>query len=56
MASYLKGRYNFTINKIKEEWDAIPSEKNEAPMAASMAPQTSERICFKYQINECIRP
>ena len=25
-------------------------------MAASIAPQSGDRICFKYQTNECIRP
>ena len=46
MASYHNESFNSTINKIKDEWDAIPSDKNDAPMAASMAPHSSERICL----------
>ena len=38
-----------------KEWDAIPTDKK-APMAASMAPQTGDRICFRFQTNECVRP
>ena len=56
MASYHKESFNSTVTKIKEEWDAIPPDKIEAPMAASMAPLLADRICFKFQTNECSRP
>ena len=56
MTSYHKECFNSTIKKIKEEWDAIPSDKYEAPMAASKAPLSVDRTCFLYQTNECIRP
>ena len=41
--------------KISEEWDTVPTDK-QAPMAASMAIPASDRICFKFQTNDCIRP
>ena len=48
MASYHKESFNSTVKKNKEEWDAIPTDKIEAPMAASMAPLSADRICFKF--------
>ena len=56
MASYMKENFYSTVIKISEEWDTIPADKNQAPMAASMAPQAADRICFKFQTNECVRP
>ena len=56
MASYNKESFNATIKKIKEEWDTIPLEKVEGRMAASVAPPSSDRICFKFQTGECNRP
>ena len=56
IASYNKEIFNRTIKKIKEEWDALSADRSEAPMAASMAPAPTDRICFKFQINECMRP
>ena len=55
MASYTNENFYNTVIKISEEWDTIPTDK-QAPMAASMAPQTGDRICFKFQTNECVRP
>ena len=55
MASYMKMNFYNTVIKISEEWDTIPTDK-QAPMTASMAPQTVDRICFKSQTNECVRP
>ena len=55
LASYHKQIFYDTVIKISEEWDAIPTDKK-APMAASMVPQTGDRICFKFQTNECVRP
>ena len=55
MASHHKSNFYDTVIKISEEWDAIPTDK-EAPMAANMAPQMGDRICFKFQTNECVRP
>ena len=57
IASYNKESFNFTIKKMEEEWvwDALPAYKSEAPMAASMAPASIDRICFKFQTNECTR-
>ena len=54
IASYMKENFYNTVIKISEEWDTIPTDK-QAPMAASMAPQTVGRICFKFQTNECVR-
>ena len=48
MASYQKESFNSTVKKTKEEWDAIPTDKIEAPMAASIAPLSAYRICFKF--------
>ena len=56
MASYMKENFYNTVIKISEEWDTIPADKNQAPMAASMATQAADRICFKFQTNECVRP
>ena len=55
MTSYMKETFYNTVMKISEEWDTIPTDK-QAPMAASMAIQAADRICFKFQTNECIRP
>ena len=55
MASYMKENFYKTVIKISDEWDTIPTDK-QAPMAASMAPQTVDRICFKFQTNERVRP
>ena len=56
MASYMKESFYNTVIKISGEWDTILTDKNHAPMAASMAPQVADRICcFKYQTNECVR-
>ena len=54
LASYHKSTFYDTVIKISEEWDAIPTDMK-APLA-SMAPQTGDRICFKFQKNECVRP
>ena len=56
MASYNKESFNATIKKIREEWDTIPLQKVEGRMAASIAPPSSDRICFKFQTGECSRP
>ena len=56
MASYNKETFNSTIKKIKEEWDTLPYDKSEVPKAASMAPPSSDRICYKFQTDECSRP
>ena len=55
LAIYQKQTFYDTVIKISEEWDAIPTDKI-VPMAASSAPQSGDRICFKFQTNECIRP
>ena len=54
IASYNKESFTFTINKIREEWDAIPMSKN-VHMAAATESATASRICFKFQTNECTR-
>ena len=56
MTSYIKENFYNTVMKISEEWDTIPADKSQAPMAASMASQAADRICFKFQTNECVRP
>ena len=56
MASYHKESFNSTVKKNKEEWDAIPTDKTEAPMAASMAPLSANIICLKFQTNKCSKP
>ena len=56
MASYNKESFNSTIKKIREDWDAVPLEKCEGRMAASVATPSSDRICFKFQTGECSRP
>ena len=43
------------MKKIKEEWDALPADKNDVQMAAATEPATKDRICFKFQTNECTR-
>ena len=53
IASYKKENLNFMINIIKEEWGALLADKSEAPMAASMASASIDRICSKFQTNEC---
>ena len=55
MTSYMKETFYNTVMKISEEWDTIPTDK-QAPMAASMAIPAADRICFKFQTNDCIRP
>ena len=30
IASYTKENFNFTIKKIKEEWEALPADRSEA--------------------------
>ena len=55
IASYNKENFNFTIKKIREEWDATPMSKNNVQMAAATEPVTTDRICFKFQTNECTR-
>ena len=55
IASYNKENFNFTINKIREEWDAVPMSKNNVHMASATESATASRICFKYQTNECTR-
>ena len=56
IASYNREIFNFIIKKIKEARDALPTDRSEAPMAASMAPAPTDRIYFKFQTNECVRP
>ena len=56
MTSYNKESFNAMIKKIREEWDTIPLEKVEGRMAASIAPPSSDRICFKFETGECSRP
>ena len=56
MASYNKKSFNATIKEIREEWDTIPLENVEGRMAASIAPPSTDRICFKFQTGECSRP
>ena len=56
MASYNKESFNSTIKEIREEWDTVPLEKGEGCMAASIATPSSDRICFKFQTEECSRP
>ena len=56
MASYMKENFYNTVMKISEEWDTIPADKSQAPMVASMVTQAADRICFKFQTNECVRP
>ena len=41
--------------KISEEWDTVPTDKK-VSMAASMETPATDRICFKFQTNECLRP
>ena len=55
IASYNKESFNFTTKKIREEWDAIPMNKSNVQMAAATEPATTDRICFKFQTNECTR-
>ena len=55
LAIYHKQSFYDTVIKISEDWDAIPTDKI-VSMAASIAPQSGDRICFKFQTNECIRP
>ena len=55
MASYMKGNFYNIVMKISEEWDTKPADKSQATMAASMATQAADRICFKFQTNECVR-
>ena len=55
IASYNKESFNFTINKIRQEWDAIPMTKNNVHMATATESATASRICFKFQTNECTR-
>ena len=55
LAIYHKQSFYDTVLKIAEDWVAIPSDKI-VSMAASSAPQSGDRICFKFQTNECIRP
>ena len=55
IASYHKEKFYNTVIKTSEEWDAIPTDE-QTPMAASMTPQTGDRICFKFQTNDCLRP
>ena len=56
MASHMKENFHNTVIKISEEWDMIPMDKNQAPMAACMAPQMAHRISFQFHTNECVRP
>ena len=35
IASYNKENFNFTIKKIREEWDALPANKKNVQMAAA---------------------
>ena len=55
IASYNKESFNFTIKKIREEWDAIPMNKSNVQMAAATEPSTTDRIRSKFQTNECTR-
>ena len=55
IASYNKENFNFTIKKIREEWDALPANKKNVQMAAATESATTDRICFKFQTNECTR-
>ena len=55
IASYNKENFHFTIKKIREEWDVIPMNKSNVHMAAATEPVTTNRICFKFQTNECTR-
>ena len=55
LALYHKQSFYDTVIKISEDWDAIPTDKI-TPMAASIAPQTGDRIYFKFQTNQCVRP
>ena len=55
LAIYHKQSFYDTVLKISEDWDAIPTDKI-VSMAASIAPQSGDRICFKFQTNEYIRP
>ena len=55
IASYNKENFNFTTKKIKEECYALSADKNDAPVAASMTPTSTDRICCKFQTNECTR-
>ena len=55
IASYNKENFNFTIKKIREEWDAVPMTKNNVHMATATESVTVSRICFKFQTNECTR-
>ena len=55
IASYNKENFNFTIKKIREEWDALPADKIEVQIAAAPESTTTDRICFKFKTNECTR-
>ena len=55
IASYNKENFNFTIKKIREEWDAVPITKNNVHVATATESVTVSRICFKFQTNECTR-
>ena len=55
IASYNKENFKFTIKKIREEWDALPANKKNVQMAAATESATTDRICFKFQTNECTR-
>ena len=52
IVSYNRENFDFTIKKIKE-WDALPADKNYVQMATEST--TTDRICFKFQTNECTR-
>ena len=52
IASYNRENFNFMIKKIKE-WDALPADKNDIQIATEST--TTDRICFKFQTNECTR-
>ena len=47
LAIYHKQSFQDTARKIAEDWDALPTDKN-VTMAASSAPQSGDRICFKF--------
>ena len=47
LAIYQKQSFYDTVLKIAEDWDTIPTDKI-VPMAASSAPQSRDRICFKF--------
>ena len=47
IASYNKESFNFTIKKIREEWDAVPMTKNNVHMATA-----TESVTVS-QTNEC---